>query len=106
MPGAAELPPAHGLCMYVFARDYDRCVYAAAAVGISVARTISSIRSAASFGDSCSQTRTTFHPAASSAAAEATSRCLLALILSAHHFTLDLVLRWWSGQPCQKQPCT
>ncbi len=55
---------------------------------------------------SCSQIRSTRHPAALSVRPTSLSRLLLALSLSFQNSALFAGRRPWMGQPCQKQPST
>ncbi len=63
-------------------------------------------RSAASRGSSCSQTRTTTQPAASSSSSVARSLATLASSFAAHQARLLVGAVECSGQRCQKQPST
>ena len=55
---------------------------------------------------SCSQTRITAQPSASSAALVSASRAWLVAILRCHQSGFDLGFTPWSGHPCQKHPST
>ena len=68
--------------------------------------TTRSMCSAAVSGSSCSHTRTTTHPASSSAASIRLSRAMFASILWRQKRSFFLGQVAWSGQPCQKQPLT
>lgn len=71
-----------------------------------VARTAIAMRSAAKCGSSCSQTRTTFQPAAFSDASTRWSRARLASILCRQNLLLFFGQVACSGHPCQKHPST
>lgn len=69
-------------------------------------RTAASTRPAPSSTSSCSQRRSTVHPAASSRRVVSASRARLARTFSAQKLAFVLATVWCSGQPCQKQPST
>lgn len=62
--------------------------------------------SAALSGSSCSQIRTTVHPACDNRKLIFSSRSLFASILARHHSAFFFGHVPWIGQPCQKQPST
>ena len=64
------------------------------------------IRAAAAAGSSCSQTRTTFHFAAASAASTRRSRATLAASFGVQYEAFRFGSVAWIGQRCQKHPST
>jgi hypothetical protein len=69
-------------------------------------RTMPSIRSATTLMSSCSQTRSTSHPASTSSLFVAASRALFVSNLLRHHSRFAFGSVPWCGQLCQKHPST
>lgn len=69
-------------------------------------RTTASTRSAADFGSSCSQIRSTVHPRSRRCASVSLSRSTLRANFATHQAPFFFGSVLCSGQPCQKQPST